>query len=586
MNPDILILAGILVATVVLFATEVISIDLVGILVLLALFFTGILDESDALAGFGNPVVVFLGSLFVVTTALGRSGILIRVERFLGRAARQSQRRAGVILLPGIGAVSAFLSNTAAVTAFLPIALGLARKLKIPASRLLMPIAYASILGGTCTLIGTSTNVIISGLLPSYGQPRLGFFELAPVGVPILVLGLLYLLFVAPRLLPDRGEEPLEAYGVRSYISEVSVPPDSGWTGKTIHDTIEGSGIDLRVLGHVKDGKNLWRYPFDRPFEEGDVLLVEADQATLLELKSSHDLDLVGDVRWEEDAEGIQVHEILLAPHSALSGRSLREHDFRNRYELTVLALYRRGEPRRARLGRIRLQDGDVLLVQGDMSRMRWLLERGDVIVLDQTEVSKPPDRGYLTGLIFLAMILAGSTSLLPFAFAALAAATLLVALKQLPLHEAYAAVDWRLLIMIGSLLGLAKAMDDTGAAEQAAKAVVAVCSGVHPVVVLGAFYLLTLVLTQPMSNQAAALVVIPLAIQTAVQLQLNPRAFAITVCVAASNSFLTPLEPASLIVYAPGRYRFRDFFKVGLPLTALAMAVTLILVPRWWPLR
>jgi di/tricarboxylate transporter len=281
----------------------------------------------------------------------------------------------------------------------------------------------------------------------------------------------------------------------------------------------------------------------------------------------------------------VPIHELVLAPSSRLAGHTLEELRLRARYGITVLAVYRRGETFNVRLARTRLRAGDVLLVQGDMAPLDWLLSAGDAILLERTEYRPGGRRAFLAIGLFLAMIVAGGAGWIPFSLAALAAAVTLLLTGALDPAEAYAAIHWRVLVLVGSLLALASAMETTGAAAYVAERIVASTGSGGEMALLAGFYLLTLILTQPMSNQAAALVVLPVAVRAADHANLDPRAFAVTVCVAASCSFITPLEPASLLVYGPGKYRFRDFTIVGLPLSLLCMAITLIVVPRVWPL-
>jgi di/tricarboxylate transporter len=569
-------------------------VDVTALLLVLALFAAGIVDGEAIALGFANDVVLFLGSLFVVTEGLSRTGALMRLEnRLVSLTAGRPWLLLG-LLLPGVGLMSAFLSNTATVGALLPLVIGLGRRAKIPASRLLMPVAFASILGGTCTLIGTSTNIVVSGLMPRYGLEPLGLFELAPVGLPVLVLGIVYLLTVGRKLLPERGgSEPLELYGMRSYLGEVVVPEGSPWVGKPFAEVAPKEDPELKVLGLIEDegspGESTERVMPIQPsrvLAAGDTLLVSAPQEALVRLKSRKELNLAVDERWGEREGGrVQIHEIVLAPGSSLARRSLRALRLRSRFGVTVLALYRRSGVRRRRLSDLPLRDGDVLLIQGDLEELGPLLRDGDVILLDQSEVRSPGPHAWMASALFVAMIVIGGLGLAPFFVLALAAATLMVVTGCLRTDQAYQAVEWRLLIMVGALMTLATAMETTGTAAWLAGQVMELARDWGPYFLLAGFYLLTLVLTQPMSNQASALVVLPLAVRTAAELGLEPRAFAITVALAASSSFITPLEPASLLVYGPGRYRFRDFFVVGLPLTLIVFVVTLLLVPRLWPL-
>jgi di/tricarboxylate transporter len=590
MTWEIGILLALLGVALVLFATEKVSVDVTALLLVLALFTAGIVDGETIALGFANDVVLFLGSLFVVTEGLVRTGALMRLENRLVTLTSGRPWLLLALLLPGVGLMSAFLSNTATVGALLPLVIGLGQRAKIPASRLLMPVAFASILGGTCTLIGTSTNIVVSGLMPRYGLEPLGLFELAPVGLPVLVLGIVYLLTVGRKLLPERGAEPLELYGMRSYLGEVVVPEGSPWVGKPFVEVAPKEDPELKVLGLIEDdGRGEERVmPIEpsRVLAAGDTLLVNAPQEALLRLKSRKELNLAVDERWGEREGGrVQIHEVVLAPGSSLARRSLRGLRLRSRFGVTVLALYRRAGVRRRRLSDLPLRDGDVLLIQGDLEALGPLLRDGDVILLDQSEVRPPGPHAWVASGLFVAMIVVGGLGLAPFFVLALAAATLMVVTGCLRTDQAYQAVDWRLLIMVGALMTLATAMETTGAAAWLAGQVMDLARDWGPYALLAGFYLLTLILTQPMSNQASALVVLPLAVRTAAELGLEPRAFAVTVALAASSSFITPLEPASLLVYGPGRYRFRDFFVVGLPLTLIVFVVTLLLVPRLWPL-
>jgi di/tricarboxylate transporter len=586
MSPPILTLLILVGLALVLFATEVVAVDVAALLLLLGLYFTGLVATEDIFQGFGNETIVFLGSLFVVTEALVRSRALERLETAIVRVTETRPRLFLPLLTSFTGMVSAFLSNAATVAALLPLSMGLSQRLRRPPSRLLLPIAFASILGGSCTLIGTSTNIVVSGMLPRYGLEPLTLFELAPIGVPTMVVGLIYLWTVGQRLLPDTGAEPIEAYRVRDYLGEVVVPGNSPWIGKTIEETNAGRDLEVDFLGLVPKEGPILPVPHDRVLRAGDVLLAKGSQKSLVALKDRVELSLQVDEKWRENAAGrVPIHELVLAPSSRLAGHTLEELQLRGNYGITVLAIFRRGETFNVRLARTRLRAGDVLLVQGDLGPLDWLMSGGDAILLERSEYRPIGWRALLAVGLFVTMIFVGGAGWVPFPLAALSAAVILLLTGSVDVGEAYAAIHWRVLILVGSLLALASAMESTGAAAYLAQRIVAWTGEGSDMVLLGGFYLLTLLLTQPMSNQAAGLVVLPVAVRTAVDVGLDPRAFAITVCVAASCSFITPLEPASLLVYGPGKYRFRDFTFVGLPLSLLCMAITLLIVPRVWPL-
>ncbi|HEX5759108.1 MAG TPA: SLC13 family permease [Thermoanaerobaculia bacterium] len=586
MTGEILLLLALLAAAVALFATEWIAPELTAVLLLLALVFTGLLPAADAFAGFGSDVVVFLGSIFVVSQAMVRTGVLERLERAMARAAERFPRRIVALLVAATAGLSSLLSNTATVAAMLPVASGLARRLRLSPSRLYMPLAFASILGGSLTLIGTSTNVVVAAALPRFDQAAWGLFELAPAALPGVGLGLLYLLTVGRRLLPERGGEAADLYRLREYVSEAVVPAGSPWASRSLRQLRAGADLDITVLGRIQDDA-VEPIAASEPLAAGDRLLVKADREALLRLKVRQELDLVVDrAAAAAPPRGPAVREVVLPHGSRLSGRTLRELAFGSRYRVMVVALFRRGEPLLDRISSIALLDGDLLLVQGDLDALGELLQGGHLILLEEAAVPAAGSRMWLAGGAFAGMLLAGGSGLLPFPLAALAAAAAVLLLRCLTPRQAYEAIDWGALVLVGSLLALGAAMETSGAGRYFTVLLAGAAEGFAPIVLLAGFYLLTAALTQPMSNQAAALVVLPLAVLAAEGLDLNPRAFAAAVTLAASCSFISPLEPASLLVYGPGRYRFGDYFRVGLPLTVLVFAANLFMIPRVWPLQ
>jgi di/tricarboxylate transporter len=586
MSGEILLLLALLAAAVVLFATEWIAPELTAVLLLLALYLGGLLPGEELFAGFGSDVVMFLASVFVISQALIRTGALERLERALARRAERFPRGVLVLLVVATALLSSVLSNTATVAAMLPVAAGLAHRLKLSPSKLYMPMAFASILGGTLTLIGTSTNIVVAGAMPRFGERPWTLFELTPAAVPAVILGLLYLLTVGRRLLPDRGTGVADLYRLREYVSEVVVPPASPWVGRTLRELRAGADLGISVLGRVGRAGVEPLAP-DQALAAGDRLLVKADQQALLRIKGRRELDLVADrAAGPTGPEGPPVHEVVLPHGSRLAGRTLRELAFGSRYQAMVVALFRRGEPVLDRLASLPLRDGDVLLMQGDLDSLADLLRGGHLILLEEAPVPPGGPRVVVAAGAFLGMLLVGGSGLLPFPIAALCAAVVVLLGRCLTPRQAYEAIDWRVLVLVGALLGLATVMDTSGAGRYLASQLTGAAEGLGPLGVLAGFYLLTVALTQPMSNQAAALVVLPLALLTADGLGLNSRAFAAAVTLAASCSFVAPLEPASLLVYGPGRYRFRDYFRVGLPLTLLVFVVNMVMVPRIWPLR
>jgi di/tricarboxylate transporter len=485
------------------------------------------------------------------------------------------------------------MSNTASTAFFLPMVIGLARKVRMSPGKLLLPLAFAGIVSSSVTLISTSTNVVVSGILKDYRLPPMGMFELAPVGIPIAIVGVLYLLTVGYRLVPDRfsGEDssggPL---GFRPYLSEIIILPDSPLAGKTLEAAGVGRDLDIRIL-RILRGKNESLWPgADVVIVPGDVLIVEGASEDILKIKDVPGIEIKADVKLSEPGlspDELGLLEALILPRSELIGRTLKGYGFRERFGLQVLGISRHGETMLRKLSEIRFQIGDILLLQGHRDRLHTLEQADAVRVVGTPEEVRPRLKLAPVAIaIFVAVIALPTFKLVTLPVAVMLGVVAVFLTRCISSTEAYREVEWKAVILIASMLSLGVAMEQTGAAQYLAAKIVLWTSGVSPLAVLGAFFFLTVLLTQPMSNQAAAIVVLPVAMATAYQLQLNPRTFAMMIAVAASCSYLTPLEPACLMVYGPGRYRFRDFARVGVPLTLLIFAIAIILVPRFWPLR
>ena len=580
---------GLFLVGLALFAWDYLSVDIVALLLLLALTVPGVLTPSEALVGFGNDTLIVLISLFVLTAGVVRTGVVERLGLRLAEIG--GKRSVGLVrvLLIAVTLISAFFSNTVTTAVFLPIAVGAARRASIPISKILMPMAFASILSSPVTLISSSTNLLVSGLLPRYGLERIGFFEMAPAGIPITVVGMLYLLFLAPKLLPDRTRGELtERYDLRKYLTEVVVLPGSRLGGKTIGETRLGDTLNLGVVGILRDEKRTLAPGRTTKLREGDVLIIEGNAEDILAVKDAEGIEIRPEVKLSDPdlvSENVRMVEAMVLPRSSLMARSLRESAFRERTGLTVLAIHSAGgDDRIDKISRKRLRASDVLLLQGreeDLQR----IDPDDLLVLDDVSAHHPRRRkARIAVSIFVASVALGASGLLPLAIAFLAGAVTLVLTRCITTEEAYEAVDWRMMVLIGSMIAFGVAMEKTGTAELLANLIASHASHWGTLGVMAGLFLLTVVLTQPMSNQAAALVVLPVAVQVARQIGVNPRTLVMTVSFAASCSFLTPLEPSCVLVYGPGRYKFFDFARVGAILTLIVFVVSMLLIPVFWP--
>jgi di/tricarboxylate transporter len=593
MSPITITLILLLVA-VVLFATEKIPVDIVGVILVVALVLTGVLTAQEGLAGFGDNTIVIIGGLFVLSGALVKTGLVDFFGRRLHRYTGDNQFFLTFTVMMVATVLSSFMNNTTTAAMLIPFVIGLGERAKIPPSKLLMPLAFGTILGGSCTLIGTSTNLVVSGAITRYEMEPYTMFELSPVGIIIALVGIFYMLFIGSKLLPRRGgdESFTDQYQIREYISEVLVLPGSHLIGKTLGEADINRELDLNVLGIIRGKEQkIAPSPHER-IEFNDLLIVEGKITDILRIKSESGLEIKPEFKLNDRVlEGgeVELFEVMVMRDSNLVGQTLKTLRFRQRYDLTVLAINRHGEHIIATLSSTPLRFGDVLLVQGKRRLIEPLVSEGDLLLLEEVSTvnMRTEKRRWALAAFGVFLVLSLSRYFspveIPLVIAVLLGVLLLLATQTIRYSELYTLIDFRLLVLIACMISFGTAMEKTGADVYLARLIQDNFEQYGPTAVLAGFYLLTVVLTQPMSNQAAALVVLPVAVKTAVALGLNPRAFAVAVTYAASCSFLTPLEPACVLVYTPGRYRFFDFVKVGSILTLLVFIITVLLVPFFW---
>ena len=591
MTLSIVLLLIILVTALVLFSFEWVPADVTAIGVLVALIIFRLVPLDQAFDGFGSDTFILLLGLLIMTAALMRTGVVELVGRSLLRFTEKHPQRLLPATMSIVSAMSSFINNTAAAAFFLPVILGISQRTKISASRLLMPMAFAAILASSVTLISTSTNVVVSGLITQFGLEPISMFELTPVGLVILVAGILYMVYFGSRLIPDREtkQSMADTFNLRPYLAELRILPESSLDGKTLAESNLGRSFDLTVLAVIRDGVKTLHPRSDMILSAGDALLVQGLSESILKMKDVAGIDIQADVKFsggDIQSEEYDLAEIVLLPRSPFIGRTIKGLKMRERFQFQVIAINRRTGVIHSKIADTRLQMGDVLLVQGDKSQIAALQSENAFDVLGMVNLQRFNRRNAIVVLsIFFGAFLLGTFKVLPLPVAMLLGAFLVFVTGNISSEEAYRQVDWRVLILIGCMLTLGIAMQTTGTAQYLADLLTHLVGDLNPLWLLGGFFVLTVILTQPMSNQAAAAVVVPVAVQTALQLGLNPRAFAIMIAIAASTSFLTPLEPACLMVYGPGRYRFLDFLKVGGLLTLIIFAIAMLMVPVLWPL-
>jgi di/tricarboxylate transporter len=597
---DAAIVLGIVALALVLFWTEWVSIEVTSILVVFLLAVTGVLEPEEAFGGFSNPTVIFIFALLAMTQGLAASGVIRAVGGRLAFMGRYGARVYLLATMAVVAAFSAFVSNTVTAAAFLPLVLSGAARVGVPAREVLMPMAFASMLGGTILLFGTSTNLVMSEVISRAGFPPLSVAELAPAGIPITIVGIALIALFGPWLLRVRGAAGAEPETVprREYLAEVTVPPGSPHVGRPLAEV--GQALGAKPLGVVRP-EGAPPSP-DGVLEAEDRVVVEGRPEEIVEAADARGVELppaaVRPARDEGSDTGLVVVEAAVPPGSRLAGRTMEEARLAERLGVELLALHRRptvqritklqlfGGTRRGRsIAALPISVGDVLLLRAPLARVQELAATGALLVLSGVEHA-PQRRGraVLAALIFAGALVLGTAGVFPMAVAGLGGVVAMV-LTGCVDGRRILRVDWRVVLLIGSMLALGLAMERSGAGELIGELVARFAGGGGPRVVLVVLALLTILLSAPMSNQAAALVVFPIALSTAAQLGLDPRALAVGVTLAGSCSFMTPLEPAAMLVYGAGRYRFADFVRVGTPLTLAVIALIAILVPIIWPL-
>ena len=548
-----------------------------------------LLDPTQAVQGFGSTGMITVGLLFVVAAGLTRTGAVSLIANpLLGKA--NGLRSAQWRMLTPVAGLSAFLNNTPIVALFLPVVDDLARRLQLPASRLYLPLSYAAILGGTCTLIGTSTNLIVNDLLAQRpGGSSLALFDLAWVGVPATLIGLAYLLGASAWLLPDRSDALAERLDPRRYTVEVEVVAD----GALVDRSIEAAGLrHLPGLFLVEIERNAQLIPAVGPDEilkGGDRLVFAGVLESVVDLHKMRGLkpatDAIEDL--DEPRHERCLVEAVVAEACPLVDRSIRAGRFRERYQAAVIAVARGGRALTGKLGDIVLRPGDTLLLETHPSFIERQRDARDFYLVSGVEDSAPPqhDKAWIALPILAMMVILASTPWVSMLNAALLAAIALIATRCMDLREALANVDWNVLLVIGAAIGVGQAMDNSGAAAAIGTQVMTLTAG-QPLLTLIAIYLLTSLATELITNNAAAVLIFPVAMAAAESLGVSATPFVIAIMIAASAAFATPIGyQTNLMVYGPGGYRFSDYVRFGLPLNIIVMGVALLIIPRVWPL-
>ena len=597
MTADNLIVLGILAAAVVLFVSERLRVDVVAMMVLVALVLTGQVTVEEAFSGFASPAVITVWAVFIVSGGLTRSGVADLIARQVVRLAGPNQVRLTVLIMLAVGVMSAFMNNIGAVAILLPAVMSVARETDIAPSKLLIPLAWASLMGGNMTMIGTPPNILASSILESYGNIEpFSFFDFTPMGIVVLGAGILYMVLVGRHLLPKRmpGGELADSYPVQEYLTEVRVADESPLLGKTVREADLEQRYGLNVV-HIhlccQEGETVSAMTEHR-LQPGDELHVEAAVEAILASSQTLGLVPVPDRAiqpWEPEPgrAAFELGEVVLSPSSALRGKTLRQIDFRSRFGLAVLAIRHQGRTLFERLGDVPLEFGDSLLIQGPVDKISLLRRERDFLLLDLPPVeARRRHKAPAAIAILLGVLVVVTAGWLHVSAAMFIGALLMVLSGTLTMDEAYDSIEWKSVFLIAGMLPLGLAMENSGTARLLADQIVDLVGNWGPLAVMMGIFVLTGLLTEVMSNAAATVLAVPIAIDAALSLGANPHAFVMAIVIAASTSFLMPIgHQVNVLVFGPGGYRFFDYTRVGVWLNLVLFILTALILPLIWPL-
>ena len=586
---EIILTLSVLTIALIAFIFEWFPVDLTAIMVAIALMLLGLVTPEEGIAGFGNTATITVMAMFILSAGVAKTGAIQIVRDLLLQWS--GNNTFGQIMVMGaiVGSISAFINNTAVVAIFIPIIEDFAKKRGVSSSKLLMPLSFASILGGTLTLIGTSTNILASSLSAKLGLGEFKLFQFTQLGLIIFALGLLYIAIAAPRILrsPKTGSLS-EDYEIKDYVTEVVVARDSSLIGQTLRESEIQRKFDVDVLEIITNGVHFPQPIADKRIKSGDILLVRGSKDVLIQLKAERAIEILPDVKFNQEQLETELNtgeekigEVLILSNSRFIGATLKDLRFRQRRNATVLAIRRGQEVLRERLGKVPLRFGDLLLVQGPKQSFLGLQTSRELLVLEQKDVENLRiDKARMAIAICIGVVAAAALNLTPILVSALAGVVVMVLTGCLKPGEIYGAVRWDVIFLLAGLIPLGTAMENSGATEYLAKPILAVGSSLSGYWILLFFYFITTILTSILSNNAAVLLMIPIGVQVAQTLDLNPFAIMFAVTFAASNSFMTPIAyQTNTMIYGPGGYRFVDFLRLGTPLSAIVGLITPALI-------
>lgn len=592
MSYEIIFVLFLLLVALALFATDYVSFDVVAMILLTSLLVPGILTLEEGLSGISHPATVAIASMFILSEGLRRTGLLNKAGDFFSLRLQENFTLWMLVMMLFISIMSSIMNNTAVVIIFIPILISVASKIGVSASKLLMPVSFAAIMGGICTLIGTSTNILVASIAETRGAASFGMFDFTPVGASLLVAGYLFLFLAGINMIPSRRkekEELMKDYQMQAYLADVIVEPKSDLVGSILDEEDLTKRLDLDVLRIFKPERDRSAQRSEIRVEVGDVLRIRGNAKELNKLLQREEfasraakewLDV--DLQHGRDA----LVEAVVAPESTLEGKSLNDINFYERFGAVPLAIRHHGELKHDDLGEVNISGGDTLLLSLSSERIPEIEKDPIFVVASQLDVMSQRREKTFTALgILLGVVVVAAVELLPIAISAPAGVVLMILTGCITTEEAYNAVNWKIIVLLAGVIPLGLAMDKTGAGNLLAENLVSLLGDFGPRAMLAGFYLLTMSLSAIMSTNASAALVAPLAIQISNSIGVSPEPFVICVSYAASLTFLTPFgHHANTLIYGAGQYKFTDFIKVGLPINVIFWLLAVFLIPLIWP--
>lgn len=600
---QILLTLVVIIGALVMFVAEWLPIDTTAIAVMVVLMVLGLVTPDEGIAGFGNSATITVMAMFILSYGITRTGIIQIMRDFLVKWGGSNPSQQILVMGAIVGPITAFINNTAVVAIFLPIVEEWCKQRKISVSKLMIPLSYVTVLGGMITVIGTSTNILASGLAKKLTGQEFHLFQFTSLGLTTFAIGLIYLAIVAPRLLPERkpvsDSNMTDEYQLKDYVSEIIIPPRSSLIGQTLRQSGIQRKFDIDVLEIIHNDIHFPQPLADKVLALGDILIVRGGRNDLLKIKDERGVEIFADVKFsdEELEESLamnlekgeeKIAEILILSNARLIGSTLKDTRFRQRYNATVLAIRRGEELIRQRLGQVKLRFGDLLLVQGPKESFLGLQTTRELLVLEEKDRENLRlDKAWIALAITVGVVVIAALDWMPILVTSLVGVLLMIITGCLKPGEIYGAVRWDIIFLLAGLIPLGTAMENSGTTKWLANYLVTFGGHLSGYWILLLFYIATAILTEILSNNATVVLMLPIAVEVAKSLSLNPLALMFVVTFAASNSYMTPIGyQTNTMVYGPGGYKFYDFTKVGAPLTVMLAFLTPLLTIVFYGLR